>query len=424
MMRCTARFAHRFAGNRDGGVAVLFGLMVVALLTTMGVAVDFSRILHTKARLVAAADAASLAAGRALLDGRLSDADIIALAQSYFTENVGATGPDFGTVAIPTVGINRTTGEVRIDVAATVPMTLMQLAGFDQVAVPVASSTKFEEQDVELSLALDVTGSMDAPGKMDALKDATKDLIDIMLPDGGTTNDVRVALAPYSSGVNAGSYVRAATGQSTHTCTFEREGADQTSDAAPAMGNYLKVRGDAGIWSSATCPTATVTPLSDDKAALKSAVDGYRPTGSTAGHLGAQWASYLISPNWSGVFGAASAPAPFYDDKTVKAVVLMSDGLFNTVGGRNYGDNSTQARQSQAMAVAVCDALRAKSVMVFTVGFRLDDIASATNRNAAAATLADCAGSSERYFDARDAAELRAAFQQIANQLNNLRLTN
>jgi len=52
------------------------------------------------------------------------------------------------------------------------------------------------QQDIDLSMALDVTGSMGSAGKLDALKAAAQDLFDILLPDGGKPHKVRIALAP------------------------------------------------------------------------------------------------------------------------------------------------------------------------------------------------------------------------------------
>ena len=41
-----------------------------------------------------------------------------------------------------------------------------------------------------------------------------------------------------------------------------------------------------------------MTPLSNDKTELKSRVGKMKLSGSTAGHIGTQWAWYMLSPNW------------------------------------------------------------------------------------------------------------------------------
>lgn len=413
-----SRFPRAFLTDQNGGVAVLFGLLLLGVLFSVGMAIDYGRVVHTKTRLAQAVDAAALAAGRALLDGRLSDTDVQEIAERYFDTNLGE-GSGFGTVGRPFVRIVRATGEVHVTADANVPMTLTKIAGFSNVTVPATASSRFDDRDIELSMALDLTGSMGG-SKIRALKSATNALIDIMLPDvgsGTSDNKIRVALAPYSSGVDAGDYAKAVTGQKKQTCTFEREGSNPRGDQSPGPNNYLKVKGDTGIVRNPTCPDGEVIALTSDKAALKREVARYNTGGSTAGHLGAMWGYFLLSPNWGSVFGGDSVPVAYGDRKTVKAMVLMTDGLFNTIGGRNYGDYSAEARESAAWTVETCGKMRSDSILVYTVAFQVSS-------NSTKQMLLDCAGSPDRYFDAVDEEALRTAFTRIATQLNNLRLTN
>lgn len=412
-----------FSRNESGNITIIFGLSIIVFILAAGMGVDLARVLDTKSRMISAADAAALAAGRALQDGRLTDSDVIAAAENYFLANVANGKTPFGTVKDVAATLDRSSGAVTVSAKADVKMTLTAVAGFGTITVPVQSSAKFEQLDIELSMALDVTGSM-MGGKISSLKSATKDLVEILLPDGGTPNKVRIALAPYSSGVNAGNLASAATNGRTTTCTYEREGTDPTGDQAPSTGNFLKSPGYGGVPAGASCPVgAKVVALTTDKSTLLGSVDAYSAGGSTAGHIGVAWASYLISPEWAGVVGSASAPVAYRDGKTVKALVLMTDGLFNTVGGVNYGDSSTQATQSQQWAKSICTGLRDHGVVVYTVGFKLNEIPNATQRTSAADTLRDCAGSDQRYFDADNGTALSDAFVAIAKQLNNLRLT-
>lgn len=408
-----------FHNDEHGGIAILFGLSLVSLTMFAGLALDYSRINHERTRVIAALDAAALAGGKALLDGRLTDADVIERARSYFNQNV-ASAERFGAVETLDVQIDRVKNGITVTATVEVPMTVGRLAGFDRLEFPLTAATVFKQQDIELSMALDVTGSMGSAGKLDALKSAAEDLFDILLPDAGTPNKIRIALAPYSSGVNAGSYAATVTGvpNPAGNCTFERAQINDVNDNAPASGDYLKAVGSPGIYPWATCPTTSrIVPLTQDKALLRSEVQNYMAGGSTAGHLGAQWGWYLISPNWSGVFTGGNAPAAYNDGKTVKAMVLMTDGLFNTLGGRNQGDYSPAARQSQRLAVDNCSAMRAQGIKVYTVGFKLDD-------PQASQTLKDCAGVPQNFFEASNGQELRNAFKAIAEQINNLHLTN
>lgn len=412
-----------FSRNESGNLTIIFGLSLLVFVIAAGLGIDLARVMDTKSRIVAAADAAALAAGRALQDGRLTDADVTSAAEKYFLANVANGKTPFGTVKDVAATLDRSSGAVTVSANADVKMTLTAVAGFGTITVPVQSTAKFDSHDIELSLALDVTGSMGG-NKIRALKTATRDLVEMLLPDGGTPNKVRIALAPYSSGVNAGNLANVATNGRSTGCTFEREGTDPAGDQAPSTGNFLKSQGYGGVPVGATCPsTSKVIALTTDKRSLLDSVDAYGASGSTAGHVGVAWASYLVSPNWASAVGGASAPAAYRDGKTIKAVVLMTDGLFNTLAGVHYGDSSPEAAQSQQTAKSICQGLRDNGVTVYTVGFKLKDISSQSQRAAAAQTLVDCAGSDLRYFDADDPTSLRDAFVAIAKQLNNLRLT-
>jgi len=413
----TSSIAALNAFRRDtrGSIIPTFAIMFFFLAMTMGAAVDAARLYHSQSRLGSAADSAAIAAAKALLDGRNSDADVERIATEYFYANLKES-EGYAKIHSFVPKLDRTKNSVEIDIQADVPMTITRIAGFDTVSLPVSSVAIFDQKDIEISLALDVTGSMCSPcSKIDDLKTAVGDLLDIMLPDAGTPNKVRVGLAPYAAGVNAGSFARAATdNRSGDGCTFERQGSQPEGDQAPSVGNYLKVTADV---DSGSCASAKVVALSADKDLLRRTVNGYNTHTTTAGHLGAQWASYLVSPNWGGVFGGESVPAAYNDGKTIKAAVLMTDGENNTFNGqRHAGDRA----RSDNLVREICSEMRTKNVMVFTVGFTgpggaLD--------NTAQTLLKDCAADPSHFFLAKNRDELRQAFASIANQLNNLRLS-
>lgn len=402
MPRNIAGVSKAFASDERGTVVILFAFVLIVVTFIAGIGLDYGRMLHTRDKLAAAADAASLAAGRALLDGRLSDSEIEAVALKYFNENFDASST-FGKIGKVTVTLNRDAGTVRFDVDAAVPMTLTRVAGYSSTTLPVHSASAFDDRDIEVALALDVTTSMGQPAsKISDLRSAAKDLVDILLPDGGTRNRVRIALAPYAAGVNAGWYASTATGGASNGCVHERSGANAFTDVSPARGTYL------GYTPGMSCPSAAVVPLSADKDLLKSSIDSYRANGYTAGHIGTAWAWYLLSSRWSGIWPRSSAPAAEGDGKTLKAVVLMTDGEFNTQYVRANGTSSEQA-------LSLCGNMKDKDVVVYAVGFMSPPTAEAM--------LRQCASSADHYFSAANGTELRSAFQAIAMSLNNLRLT-
>jgi von Willebrand factor type A domain len=264
-----------------------------------------------------------------------------------------------------------------------------------------------------------VTGSMDqsikGQKKIDSLKVASANLLDILLPVGGTgTTKVRVGLAPFAAGVNAGSFASSVTsGPVPGNCVYERRtNFADTTDAAPIGADSLKTLNDLGKGAQ-PCPGAKVAALTDDKASLKTAIRALSPSGSTAGHLGSSWAWYVLSPNWSSVWPAASKPGAYNDGKTLKFAILMTDGIYNTLGGFSGNDAASQAR-----AKGLCDAMKDKGITIYSVGF-----IAAGDPPQAADTLKYCASTASSFYQAEDGDQLNTAFANIAKDISRLRLS-
>ncbi len=414
----------KFGSDDRGAVAITFGVMAMALFLMTGVAVDYSRMMNVRGRLVEAADSAVLAAGKALLAGQ-SEAEIQVLALNYFNENV-KTIADAAAIGVPHLDINAATGEVTLDVKATVDMTLSGLGGFQSQDVAVESQALFSTRDIEIGMALDITGSMcdgnrqpcTTGVKISGLKNAFEKFANRLMPDNSdSVQKVRIAVAPYSQSVNLGTYASAVGGYTAgNTWATERNGGGNSDD----MGAFHFGRaGDRDVdptegradFNTSSRPQSQIVPLSDDKAALISSVRALEARGGTAGHIGTQWAWNLVSDQWGAALGG-TAPASYNDvadGKLIKAVVLMTDGVFNT---------AYHGAKSADQAVALCTAMKAKGVTVFTVGFGLGGNATALN------TLQSCATPGNGYFaNASNAEELEKAFENFASKLTELRLS-
>lgn len=435
MQRSLISFTQSFRRDEGGNVAIIFGLVSTVLLLAVGIAIDLARTTNMHARIAAAADAATLAAGRAMLDGKLSDGEVIELAKSYVHGNArNSRRSMFGTYGDPVVAIDRETGSVSIDVGVTVPTTAARISGVNELNAPVSVAAVFGQSDVEVAVALDVTGSMTEYGpdwkrKIDALKSSFETFVTKMLPEHKPDErKVRIAVAPYSSGVNLGNFAkRASNNRSRDKCVIERTGSAAATDTAVGAGAYFKVHEDQPNdidntegRQSYTCPNAEIIPLTDNRETLIQAVNGYRASGSTSGHMGIQWAWNLISPKWSGFWGGNSQPDPYERTKKlsgngsrpelVKAIIVMSDGIFNT--SFHNGDSASQAAK-------LCNAIKDKAdkeIIVFSIAF-------GDPPSKAKQTLQQCASQSDYYAEASGGRELSAAFEKFAGILNKLRLT-
>ncbi len=386
-----------FRGNEDGSVALIFAAVILVLTLAVGVAMDYARAARLSTITTTALDAAVLAAARDLAAGA-SRADVEQTARDYFNANIAnhnLAGINFTNLRVRQDPVN---DQVNISVEASMDTAFVKLAGIDTVNFGESAVATFASKDIELAMMLDVSGSMGG-SKIRDLRDAATDLVDI-LHNGSPQNDVRIGMVPYSTSVNAGDYADPATNGASVRCVTERDGSNAFTDVS-ALADPLG--GSGGIY----CPNAEIVPITDRERTMKRSIRRLRAGGWTAGHLGVAWAWYMVSPEWANVWPAASRPRAYGTSDNIKAVILMTDGIFNTEYVPGNGDSAAQAED-------LCDNMRDEGVVIYSVAFQ----APASSE----ALLRDCAGVGARYFDADNGQELREAFQEIALSLLQLRI--
>lgn len=393
-----------------GNAMLLFAFCLPVMVFAAGSALDYGRAIDAKQTMASALDAATLAAARALSDGETSERKITAIAQAMFKANVEANGGAFSAMPTIAVDVDKRGRTVSATADARVPSTLMRVAGIDEMEIGVESVAGFDTTTIELAMVLDVTGSMEG-SKLRALKRAATSLLDTLLPEDAGSNDrVRISLVPYAWSVNAGRYASVATDGQSNRCVTERGGASGHSDIGP---DRLPVGAD----SRARCPRQELRPLTTDGDQLRRDVQSFRAQGYTAGHIGASWGYYTLSPRWRNVWPASADPRGYGAEDNVKIMILMTDGKFNTFyDGVEAGYFGGQQTRSEAYTRAVCDNMKDDDIIIYSVAF---DSPSDAKR-----LLEDCATTTERHFftpETND--ELVADFMRIAAELKNLRLT-
>ena len=213
-----------------------------------------------------------------------------------------------------------------------------------------------------------------------------------------------------------------------NTCASERTGTHAFDDTAPST-TPLNFYYESG---GANCISQQIQPLTTDKTVLHALANSLTATNSTAGHLGLAWGWYMISPNFGYLWPTASQPAAYGKNNLIKAVVLMTDGEFNTqycngvlsqdsINGSNTDQIACNAPDgsSHDQAVTLCTNIKApaNSTILYTVGFDLGTDTYALN------FLQSCATDPTHFFQADTGTDLTAAFTQIAQNLNSLRLS-
>jgi len=220
------------------------------------------------------------------------------------------------------------------------------------------------------------------------------------------------------------------------TCVSERTGAEAYTDAAPSTAfvgtNYPSTSADTS--SPNPCPTATITPLSSDRTALKNQINALAADGSTAGQIGLAWGWYMIAPNFGYLWpNASQKPAAYRAKDVMKFVILMTDGAFNTPyckgviasdAGSGSGSSSDHINcaatngDSFTQARSLCNAIKASAndITVYTVGFDVGSDATAKS------FLTACATDSSKVFFPASGSELKTAFKAIAQEISDLRI--
>lgn len=192
------------AGARDnrGATAVFFavGLLLLAP-ATLGL-VDVYMITTQRGQLQEALDTATLYAARS---NKMTTAEIQVVGDNALRANLKL--PDGQTITSSTFTLSDE-GKVTGHAAITPPNVGPRL--WDQADIEANSEVLRNSNNVEVALVLDTTGSMS--GEMGNLRTAAKDLVELVVKDEQTPYYTKVALAPYSYGVNMGTYETAARG--------------------------------------------------------------------------------------------------------------------------------------------------------------------------------------------------------------------
>ena len=177
------------------------------------------------------------------------------------------------------------------------------------------------------------------------------------------------------------------------------------------------------------CPPRAITPLTNTKSTVVSAINALKPKGYTVIPAGLLWGWRVLSPGLPFTQGK-----PYDDEKWIKAIVLLTDGE-NNVGGGTYNHNrsyynafgyaakghlgnkngSKTKKELNAKTQAVCNNVKAQGILIYTIGFKVYD--KTTQK-----LLKNCATKPDMYYNSPSNSQLSAIFKEIAQGLSELRV--
>ncbi|WP_299557699.1 TadE/TadG family type IV pilus assembly protein [uncultured Sulfitobacter sp.] len=458
--RIKTPFLRRFAREEDGMITIIAICVLLMMFMVGGIAVDLMRNEMERVRIQNTADRAVLAA--ADLDQELVPAEVVA---DYFTK---AGIPDRINNVTVDEGLNFRTVSVNSD--SVTPTNFMRLVGVDEL--PLRSKATAEERvtNVEISMVLDISGSMGSGDKMPNLQQAAKVFVDTVLrPE--TQDLVSISLIPYSEHVSAGQNLMSKFNvdydQSYSYCLefsesdfdVARMRRDKTYRQVPHFQwGYNGYHNDV---SNPVCPNGTyesITAFSQNATALKYQINRLQARGSTSIFAGMKWATGMLDPDFNTITQSlvnddevdaifANRPESYTDRETLKTIILMTDGenhysyriadqyyanyshashwnrynlnwyLANYVN-RYYHDDFKYMKYwpsyGNQLLHSVCDAAKEKNIVIWSIGFEVEENGANVMKN--------CASSPSHFFRV-EGVEITEAFRAIARQINQLRLT-
>jgi len=508
--------ARHFFRSTGGNVATIFAIALMPISVMGGGAIDFAQAMNARGRLAEALDAAALAVGS---QPNLSRQDAEQMAMDYIEANYPAR--EIGSVHSVSINIDNESGTVRISGESRVDTTLLGIMGMNYITVDWTSEVRRAQQNLELVMVLDNTGSMRGT-KINSLRESALLLTDILYTGASEPDDVRVGLVPFAATVNVGQQyervwwldpdaespihaqwaggsqdIETCTGRGRRrTCTTETvtpnawEFFDQLSntswdgcveartvpmdieDIAPNRANpetffppffapdepdisnfdndyldddmrnggimerllnFTKYNNGrpSGGGPNDGCTTTPVTPMTSTRRTVDNAISAMGASGNTNIPNGIGWGIRLLSPQEPFTEGVA-----YGDRETIKAMVILTDGD-NVLSGHNsalmsrynaYGyiadgrlgiRTSSSNRLSDALderTAAACRYARDQGIRIYTITFQVRNTETQD-------MMRDCASHPSLYFDSPSSEALEGAFEIIAGDLANLRIS-
>ncbi|KIZ40592.1 MULTISPECIES: pilus assembly protein [Rhodopseudomonas] len=444
-----------FSGAADGNVAVIFAIALLPILTFIGAAIDYSRASSARTSMQAALDSAALMVSKDLASGIINASDVPAKAQAYFNglyNNTEATGVT--VTASYTARNSKGQTTVVMNGAGAMPTDFLRVVGMSTLDFGSSSTATFGGTRLRVAMALDVTGSMASSGKMQAMKDAAKKLVDTLKSSATTADDLYISVVPFAQMVNVGasnknaswldwtdwdqtngscsSYwystksscesARKTWNPDNHNtwkgCVTDRDQPADTTNAAPTSSSTRFPAVQYEQNGSNICPEQ-ILPMTSAFAAsnvqtIKAKIDALDPNGGTNQPIGMAWAWQTLRPG-----DPLNTPPKDPNFAYTDAIILLSDGLNTMDRWPSYGNGQVQFNgQIDARQKLLCDNIKVpvdgKKTVVYTIQVNTDG-------DPESAILKYCADSGN-FYGTSTAAGIGIAFAQIGASLAKLRI--
>ena len=455
----------RFCGDKRGSISAYSGVVLTSVVAFAGSsAMDIVRHANIETQLQSAVETGVLAA--ASLDNARPTAETI---DDYIKANF-ANEDIRNAINVSILENDRALNARKIRVSAQyeMPTSFMQIFGVDQLVANAKAEAVQSRTNVEIALVLDVSSSMNG-ARLDNLKSAATRFVDNITDDDNAA-DVSINLVPYGGAVNIGPeflerYAAAKTSNNLDPSEAQYDIGNGVQDARFRFsngGNCLELEDDdfkgdliseksrgqipllyRYVTGNAWCPDekSEVIFNSNNFEAIKDRINEFSLSDGTGTDHGIAWGLNALSPEWRGKLGGdfPNRPADFDDPTTLKVAIIMTDGGItaqirqedpSVADVTNRGDSGNRQNiynrgnsthdigrgTASSYFTEACEAFRENNVVVFTIGFQLNESSDA------ATLLRNCASVASNHL-AVEGLDIGTAFQAIRSSLSTLRVS-
>ncbi|MEM1075259.1 MAG: pilus assembly protein TadG-related protein [Pseudomonadota bacterium] len=465
----------RFSNDEEGALTIFACFMVFLMLMVCGIAVDLMQNEMMRTRVQNTLDRAILAASD--LEQPLPPDDVVddyfaKAGMSEFLENVQITpGAD-----LPTTNYRIVQATARTQT----PSIYMAMSGVNSLPVFAAGTAEEVIENTEISLVIDISGSMRNNKKMDNLRIAAKEFIATVL-EGNAAKTTSLNIVPYAGQVNPGPIIfNRASGNPFATYITNDEGEEELYgytyiddegneivvpyntiahclelengdfdnmnlpsggyDQVPYFMNW-KIAADVMDWGWCPQDNSAIRYAQNSISELQTFIDEIRMHDGTGTHYGMKYGVALLNPSSNDAFrelhtaglvqdGFEDRPKPFDGKDVRKYIVLMTDGQITDQyrpDDPNDSENPTVVLNNRKDE-KIKRTKRSENLESFYSACDLaeeNDIIVYTIAFEAPASaqteMKNCANPSTNYYKVEGVA-IATVFKAIARQINELRL--
>jgi Flp pilus assembly protein TadG len=393
-----------FFADRRGASSLLFGLLALPLMGTVGAMSDYTTAATARTKFQSTVDSVALKMAREVagLDANAIQSQGDALVRSVLAGR--------GDLSITNVSVTRNGNFLDVTGWGSAKARFATMLGGSNTPVRVHAQVRWQVRKVEVALVIENSGMGNGHQRIANLKPALGAFIDTLAAGMGADSALKVSLVPFDQTVNLGKGYKNANwlrfdqlpnGQKNNWqgCLNDRDQPYDTSDAPPIPGTI------ATLYPAQQCIAGNIVemmPLNDDLDAVKARIDTMFKSGSTNIALGVVWGLATLSPELP-----MSGGVPFNDPEVEKIMVLV---VYNGNSENRFTKNSPEIDSRSEIA---CQNTKDKGVTVYTIRYMSGN----------EPLLKTCASASRNYQNVETEEAIGPALQRIAQLIQNIRLT-